>query len=152
MKTSMQDPDTELLPADFENIDHILDIAERVMLSVSSKLKIGETRIERWRWDVPEIRASWGPPSWKDINRNVIFHVLKDGDASYHGVVDINAWKDEAFAGIATRRAWKNDSFPPVPLTQEPGLLPEAIQTGFVTVLQWREEQLERSHLIPRTT
>ena len=146
----MQDPDIDLLPTDFENIDRILDVAESVMLIVSANLQRGETRMERWRWDVPEIRTSWSPPSWKDVNRNVIFMVMKNGEASYHGVVDINAWKDESFAGIATRRAWKNYSFPPIPLSSEPDIA-EAIQTGFVTVLQWGEEQLERSHLIPGT-
>jgi hypothetical protein len=151
MPVSTQNPETELLPEDFSNIDRILAVAEAATIVIAVESQIKGPRIERWRWDVPEVRTSWDPATPGDVFRNVVFLVEKSSGSRYLGRIDINAWRDGSVIGMTQIRRWKNSSFLETPVSEQSDLT-KFMKNAFATVSGWGVAQLDRGHVMAWNT
>ena len=95
--------------SEFPAINAILDAAEPALLRVAAKHELREIKVERWRWDQPEIVLSW--VSWgttADLSRNIRVYVRAIGPSLYQCSVESNVWLDEPQVGNALVRHWEH--------------------------------------------
>lgn len=109
MATSMRDPAPQLHPDDYERINRILNDAEGALVSMAATHRLLGTKIDRWRWDIPEVVISWGNPH-VEIGRNIRVLVQKERPLVFHCTFDVNAWQDDQFIANQTLRKWKNQT------------------------------------------
>ena len=92
---------------EFGKIDQILDVIERGMLAVASEHGLRGSKIERWRWEKPEILMSWAPSrQFPSVGKNIRVLVKPERTDSFHLNFESNAWYDERQKPDSFTRYW----------------------------------------------
>ena len=115
-------------------IDRILDEFEGVFKEVKIKYHLPNASIERWRWDLPEIRLLWKAQDavWRNIN------VLVDTSQTEPilGSMEVNAWLDVQKNNRWIRR-WQHQV-----IIKDGPLLPYKVWDSYEEVARWNPEKL----------
>lgn len=123
---------------EFAAIDAILDAAETALLRVAAGHELREIKVERWRWDQPEIVMSWiSPGMTADFGRNIRVYVRDAGASLYQCSVESNVWLDELLSGNALVRHWENHFDHTLELSQP--------QQMTELEMRWLNERVERA-------
>jgi hypothetical protein len=114
---------------DFGKIDRILDVAEIGMLAVASEHMLREPKIERWRWEKPEILMSWAPiRQLPSVGKNIRVVVKPERTDSFHLYFESNAWYDERWNPDSFTRYWDHFSVGTIPITDSKRTLEGEVQ------------------------
>jgi hypothetical protein len=83
---------------DYSEFDRELDGIELALRELVRTHDLRQTRIERWRWDVPEITLTWQGEDliWRSITTFLA--------AVRQGYIEVNAWRDTPRDGGWFRR------------------------------------------------
>jgi hypothetical protein len=114
---------------DFRKIDRILDVTETGMLAVASEHKLREPKIERWRWDKPEILMSWAPSrQFPSVGKNIRVVVKPERTDLFHLYFESNAWYDERWNPDSFTRYWDHFSVGTIPIADPKRTLEPEVQ------------------------
>jgi hypothetical protein len=137
----------------FEEIDQVLSLVESILHTVAAEHGLRQARIDRWRWDQPEIVLSWITQDTQNIAKSIRFDVNDEKDF-YHWSVEVNAWKDERQEGKHLRR-WRHEQIavgPPLfgldDMRDDRMLLIEKVKEAYRTVAGWNLEELTSEHYL----
>jgi hypothetical protein len=115
-------------------VDRILDGFEGVFKEIKIKYHLTNASIERWRWDLPEIRLLWKAQDaiWRNIN------VLLDTSRIDQtvGLMEVNAWLDVQKDNRWIRR-WQHQI-----IVKNGGLHPYSAWESYDVVASWNPEKL----------
>jgi hypothetical protein len=124
-------------------IDRILDEFEGVFKEIKIKYRLPNASIERWRWDLPEIRLLWKAQDaiWRNIN------VLLDTPPieATIGWMEVNAWLDVQKDNRWIRR-WQHQV-----IVKNTILLPYSAWESYEVVARWNPEQLTHEQPLSET-
>ena len=124
--------------------DRILDGFEGVFKEIKIKYHLTNASIERWRWDLPEIRLVWKAQDaiWRNIN------VLLDTSQIEKtiGSMEVNAWLDVQKDNRWIRR-WQYQV-----ITNNDMLDPYSAWTSYEVVGSWNADQLTREQPLSEPT
>jgi hypothetical protein len=94
---------------DYPTVDRILDDFNKILKALQVQYNLPDAKIERWRWDMPQISLSWLAQDaiWRTIN----VLVRSDGNAQGYFTcqIEVNAWQDIREANRWIRR-WRHQS------------------------------------------
>jgi hypothetical protein len=148
------DPSTE--PIDFELINRVLDNAETALLGIAVDHRITGARVERWRWDQPEVVMSWefgrGP---ERRGKNLRVSVRAVGGHRLVCALESNVWHDRTWTDGALLRNWQHFVGSSLDIG-DPGKNPEEETKAFRDLLEplyenvakWNPNRLSQATLI----
>lgn len=133
----------------FVELEKILSRVEEVFLDFAAQSRLRGVRIERWRWDEPDITLTWVDPD--NISRS-IHAVIEQGPPSTLEL-EVNAWQDEeGEEGKIRIRHWKHSNIARLKIPYELEYLSDAVKQGFGQVGSWTKSSLEVTYLSPQHT
>jgi hypothetical protein len=129
---------------DYPIIDRILDEFEGVFKEIKIKYRLPNASIERWRWDLPEIRLLWKAQDaiWRNIN------VLLDRSQidKTIGSMEVNAWLDVQKDNRWIRR-WQHQV-----VVHNTTILPYSAWDSYDMVAHWNPEKLTHEQPLSEPT
>lgn len=129
---------------DYPLTDRILDEFEGVFKEIKIKYRLPNASIERWRWDLPEIRLLWKAPDaiWRNIN------VLLDTSQINRtvGSMEVNAWLDVQKDNRWIRR-WQHQV-----IIQNGELHPYSAWGSYEIVSSWNTDRLSLEQSLSEPT
>jgi hypothetical protein len=115
-------------------VDRILDEFEGIFKEIKMKHHLPNVSIERWRWDLPEIRLLWKAQDaiWRNIN------ILVDTPPTDPtiGLMEVNAWLDVQKDNRWIRR-WQHRI-----IVKNGLLIPYNVWDSYEEVARWNPEKL----------
>jgi hypothetical protein len=63
----------------FEALDRLLDVAEPAVHALAAEHGLRDARIDRWRWDQPEIVLFWIDRARQNVSKSIRFFVDEEG-------------------------------------------------------------------------
>lgn len=92
----------------YEELGRLLDVAEPALHAIAAEHGLREARLDRWRWDQPEVVLSWVDRDRQNIAKSIRFYVDEE-DGRFRCSVEVNAWRDGPDkAGLPVRR-WRHE-------------------------------------------
>jgi hypothetical protein len=115
-------------------IDRTLDEFEGIFKEIKIKYRLPNASIERWRWDLPEIRLLWKAQDaiWRNINILVDTPPIEEAIGS----LEVNAWLDVQKDNRWIRR-WQHQV-----IVKNALLLSYSVWDSYDMVARWNPEKL----------
>ena len=136
---------------DYEALDRLLDVAEPAMHALASEHGLREARIDRWRWDQPEIVLFWIDRARQNVSKSIRYFV--DEEATFFLCsVEVNAWRDERDRAGRPVRKWRHE---PIKSWREGAAetasadrrrVAETMEKAYDTVAEWDAKSLTKRH------
>src|SRR6266511_5894703 len=93
----------------YEELDRLLDIAEPALHTIAAEHGLHQARVDRWRWDQPEVVLSWVDRDRQDIGKSIRFYIDEE-DGFFLCSVECNAWRDRPDKAGRPVRRWRHEA------------------------------------------
>jgi len=122
---------------DYSDFDRVLDRIESILHNLVSAKELRQARIERWRWDIPEITLTWNRQDaaiWGSITTLLT--------TESEGRIEVNAWRDMPQAGGWIRK-WDHA------IVHSGNVVEESLyEAAYQKVALWNETTLREVHAL----
>jgi hypothetical protein len=120
---------------DYQMVDQILDDFQKDFKEIKVKDDLANASIERWRWDLPQIRLVWKQQDvmWRNIN--ILLDTLQSEGDRLIGRIEVNAWLDVQKDNRWIRR-WQHQ------LIREGPINHQLVWESYEIVVRWNPSEL----------
>lgn len=135
----------------YEALDRLLDVAESALHAVAAEHGLREARLDRWRWDQPEVVLSWVDRDRQNIGKSIRLYVDEE-DGFFLCTVEINAWRDELDKAGRPVRRWRHERIGSWQVrgageaSADGGRVSETTGKAYDTVAEWDGRSLTKRH------
>jgi hypothetical protein len=135
----------------YEELDRILDVAEPALHALAAVHGLHEARIDRWRWDQPEVVLSWLDRDRQDVAKSIRFYIDEEDDL-VRCSVEVNAWRDGPDKAGRPVRKWRHEAIGAWRVrgaeeaSADRGRVSETLAKAFDTVAEWDARSLTKRH------
>jgi hypothetical protein len=112
-------------PINYDLINRVLDHAETALLRIAAQHRLSGTRVERWRWDQPEVVMAWAfaqGPERRGKNLRVSVGEFSRDNLTCN--LESNVWHDQTWIDGALLRRWDHFAGDTLQIG-DPGAYPE---------------------------
>jgi hypothetical protein len=135
----------------YEELDRLLDVAEPVLHAVAAEHGLNQARVDRWRWDQPEVVLSWVDGDRQNVAKSIRFSV-DEGDGFFLCSVEVNAWRDGPDKAGRPVRRWRHEAIGAWRVggaeeaSADRGRASETLGKAYDTVAEWDARSLTKRH------
>lgn len=122
-------------------IEELLNVIEPILLQRAGASGLGGTRVERWRWDEPDVTLTWTDHA--GVGKSV--HAVIDTEKSTVRL-EVNAWRDKDFEDGKVRvRNWRHQTIGVANVPLDVNALGRLIDDAYDIARRWGADDLKES-------